>query len=419
MKPNIRTLLSTSALIVCLTGFCSCSNNTNSDKSIIDVASVVGKGSVHNASEFIEDIKYVTLETNQNSLIGLNPSIRIENNKIYLSDMRHIITIFDMNGRHLNTLNRLGRGDQEYPNIVDFAIIPNGNILILSWSGEMLEYDEDLNFVRRITPEEPIAANYLANFTLLQNGLFVSYTRIFGQSGTEEGLLVYDESFKTHFSYKDDYGVSKQSIQHDGYFPTVGNIRPYNYYLYNNDLTVYRVGNDTIFGINIQDNYSKYVRYFINYGVYTNPALITSKSERVPEDANIIQPLSIDETDHYLFFGFDFNGLAPEVFETDILVDSRGTTIKRNNTNVYAIYDKKSGELILLNQPSTGSLGLKDDLKGGPPFWPGVITAKQELVTWHNAHDLISLAEEGKIDKSLVANLKEGDNPIIVIATPK
>ena len=52
-------------------------------------------------------------------------------------------------------------------------------------------------------------------------------------------------------------------------------------------------------------------------------------------------------------------------------------------------------------------------------FWPKHITTKQKFIVWHDAYALISLAEDGKINKSIVANLKEDDNPVIVIATPR
>ena len=129
------------------------------------------------------------------------------------------------------------------------------------------------------------------------------------------------------------------------------------------------------------------------------------------------------ETDNYLFLKFNFRQLAPEPFEMKARVEEIEGGVRTIggaiNREVCAVYNKINGELILLNQPVPGTLGLKNDLTAGPIFWPSLTTTNQELITWHEAHELISLAEEGKIDKSLAANLKENDNPVIVIATPK
>ena len=47
------------------------------------------------------------------------------------------------------------------------------------------------------------------------------------------------------------------------------------------------------------------------------------------------------------------------------------------------------------------------------------LVVAQELYSWHDAADLLLLVEEGKMDKNLVKNLKEDDNPVVLIAVPK
>jgi len=132
---------------------------------------------------------------------------------------------------------------------------------------------------------------------------------------------------------------------------------------------------------------------------------------------------TIIECDDYIFMGFNFRKLAPEPFTTEGTTITSANTVTRmgggTNTTVNAVYDKKSGKLSLLNQPIPQKLGLKNNINNGAPFWPRSITKNQELVSWHNALDLVLLAEEGKIDQSIVANLKEDDNPVVVIAIPK
>jgi len=392
MKNLILTLFTAPIL------FCSCSDNTNSDKSIIDVASVVGKGSVHNVSEFIKEIKYIPLETGPNSMVDIIKSLTIENDKIYIGDEKGVINIFDINGKYLTTLNRIGKGPEEYLGMLDFTVTTEENIYILTMEGEVIWYDTDLKFIKRM----PLPKNaMLLSFTLLKSELFASRSINISTNPFKQEWIVYDNMLNILFSYD-----SK---------PNNSFINPPTAYIYDNTLRLYSNKSDTIFNVDIENNYSLSAGYITNYGKYSS--LETENSN------NSISLGYIIETSNYLFLRFNFNQLAPEPFEMKAREEEiEGGTRRIGggiNREVYAVYNKKGGELALLNQPVPGTLGLKNDLTNGPAFYPRFITVNQKLIAWHEAHELISLAEEGKIDKSIVANLKENDNPVIVIATPK
>jgi len=415
MKPSIKTLLLASALIAYLTAFYSCSNSTNNNTPIIDVKSVIGKGAIHNTSEFIKDIKYVPLETGPNSMVGSIVKVVVESNRIYISDNQGKINIFDTDGRYLNTLNKKGRGPQEYLRVTDYTVDPAGSIFILSELDGIVEYNSNLEFVEKTSFNSDSNNIYYWDILLLKKGLFVSnvYDLRSFDTGYKQALTIYNDSLEVRVSY------STELISNN---PASIRRMPYEYYIYNGDLVIYRMVSDTISSIDIDNNYLKSVKYILNYGGYALTEEIM-RTEDIYIDANHISLNKLMETDNYLFMSLDFMNLAPEPFYkkdvSSIFYREDSKSIFDRNSYVNAIYNKKSDKFVLLNQPYTGALGLKDDIIGGAPFWPRIITQKQELVTWHNTFELISLAEEGKIDKSLVANLKEGDNPIIVIATPK
>ena len=414
------------SLIASLVLFYSCSgSDANENNPIIDVESALGTGKIHNASEFIKEIKYVPLETSSSSMVGNIRKVFVEGGKIYVWDDKSIINIFSITGRHLNTLNRVGRGPEEYANMSDFIIAENGNIFILSQNKEIIEYDNSLKFIRKT--EFGSDARYL-DFISLGNGLFASNIIEFSMESrsSEERWTVYDyhDSLKTRFSYSSEAttrtaggtGIDQAPIFYI-------RLNPYKQYKHNNDLNIYKRGNDTIFNIDIENDYSKSARYIFNYGKYVFLEEMESGINSAPADLKAISLTSLLESNDYLFLEFNFRGLSPEPFEIEsdymVVNGTRITTQEGRNTDVYAIYHKKRREIILLNQSSPRTLGLKDDVTDGVVFWPKHITTKQELVTWHDAYELIFLAEEGKIDKSLVANLQEDDNPVIVIATPK
>ena len=413
MDSSTKIHLPVFILTLCLVVLYSCSGNTGTDTQIIDIESAVGTGSIHKASEILKDIRYIRLETTPASLIGYIRNIIIENGKIYILAYGNVntITIFDINGKYLNTLNRTGRGPEEYLSITDFTVNSQGNIVIASDEAEILEYNSDLKFVRKITPDENALSNSRKwNFIMLTDGLFASGIIYAGTNpgDVKQDLIIYNED---SLSVLQSYNVNTQQL-----IPGVSSvvISYYERYIYENSLNIYKIGNDTIFNIDYENGYLKTARYIMNYGKYRlSEELYFETYESGSEELRLIYINSLYETDKYLFMDFNMNALAPEP------VEIKTNTRSYKRTNVYALYDKKQRKFYFLNQPIPQVPGLKDDIVNGIPFWPKRVTAKQELFTWYNALELISLAEENKIDQSIVVNLKEDDNPVIVIATPK
>jgi len=420
-------------LIASFLGFYSCSSsNSSEDNIMIDVESVVGKGSIHKASDFIKEIKYIPLETNSNSMVGDISNLIVMNNKMYVRDNKNVITIFDMNGKYLNTLNRVGRGPEEYMAISDFEVASNGNIFIASRQEGLVEYGADLKFIRKISPEGGREAGIM-DLIILKDGLFASNSMVFDwQAGSAEQVWkIYNESFETLFSYNANPEVqSSSSGSGENVVRTAGvRINPYQYYIYNKNLSLFRAGNDTIFSINYENDYLKSARYVLDCGKYQytegmeGSINLSSSGPSGPAKLEAISLRTTVETGNYLFMRLDFRGLAPEPFNTEGTETRNGNSVIRmgggSNTDVNAVYNKSTGKLSLLNQPIPKVLGLKNDVNNGAPFWPRNITDKQELISWHNALDLVLLAEEGKIDQRIVENLKEDDNPVVAIAIPK
>ena len=411
-------------LIASLAIFYSCSGPDNSGgNSIIDVESAIGTGKIRNASEFIKSIRYIPLETVRESMVGNIRKIIVHDNKIYISDDKKVINIFDMDGRHMRTLNRTGRGPEEYLNLTDFVIDPQGNIFIASQNEGVIEYDTNLNFIKKIYPTENGSAGFL-DILRLKEGLFSSntYKIDFTGGAHEQTWIIYDDSFNIRFSYNSNPTSVAEDNSGEGTSVAI-RINRYRQYLYNNHLNIHRVGNDTIFNVDFENNYLKSAKYIVNCGKYRYLEEMGNSIEGAPADLKAISLDNLIETDNYLFMRFNFRGLAPEPFEQEgnyaIMNGKRINMGADKNTDVYAVYNKKNGRLEILNQPVPQKLGIKDDIMKGEAFWPRFTTAEQELITFHNAFDLVMLAEDGKIDRSVIGNLKEDDNPVIVIAIPK
>lgn len=91
---------------------------------IIDIEAAVGTGRVMELSEIADKVQYVPLETTKESLVnGGIITLSYVNGLIYVMDMSQV-KIFDSNGKYLSTVNRQGRGPEEYTDIINAGVFP-------------------------------------------------------------------------------------------------------------------------------------------------------------------------------------------------------------------------------------------------------------------------------------------------------
>jgi hypothetical protein len=86
------------------------------------------------------------------------------------------------------------------------------------------------------------------------------------------------------------------------------------------------------------------------------------------------------------------------------------------------LYNKKSGEFTLLNHPTKGTPGLKDDILDGPPFIPQYMSEDNYAVKLFQPNELIDYVSENEVSAELhniAATLKESDNPVVALVKLK
>lgn len=90
-------------------------------------------------SDLVEDYKYVQLETDSTSMVGEIKKVSVSgNNLIILSDG---IQCFDMNGKHLYSINKKGRGPSEYIEATDMSIDKNQLYIYDNYQYKVLIFD--------------------------------------------------------------------------------------------------------------------------------------------------------------------------------------------------------------------------------------------------------------------------------------
>ena len=125
--------------------------NIHIKKNIIEAISI---------DEIFDEYMFVGLEATDSSLIGEPGKIVLKDGIIYVLDRGRLVQ-FTINGSYLRTLDRRGRGPQEYLGIDDF-VIENEEIIIWDRNSKtLLRYSLDNEFINRFVLNDFASTIYL------------------------------------------------------------------------------------------------------------------------------------------------------------------------------------------------------------------------------------------------------------------
>ncbi len=409
-----------SLLIVCI--LCACSKDTKpTDKTIIPIADAVGTGEILNLSDYAESVKYIPLETNDSVLIASIGSAYKQGN-VYLVKNHQRGTkaqcfLFDKNGKFIRTIGKTGESPEEYTSIRSIDVRPNANTIFMDHREKCLEYDRNGQVIKYIRmPEcpdkmqhgETSSINDSTYLSLLTSPLHRYHKGILFNAKGEEIKLI------------PNYFEREKSENGKGNWGSLDGKS----YRFNNQIRLWRSWDDTIFTIN--KNLDTEVVYRFDFGKHKVPM---EWMESIKEDyANVdyVYPTTIYESTRYLFFDFQCGRNAPEKFEYELEGVGQGIRSKRIlvNVSVYGLFDKNKGQLTLLNQPVKHKyLGFRNDLDGGPAFWPKYISSKDEMVTWFMAEEFLEIYEQLPAPspelKAVAEKLSSDDNPVLMVVKLK
>ena len=130
--------------------------------------------------DHIDHIRFIPLETTDESLIGFPSKTLIRNNKIYVgcASTTHSLFVFDMDGNFLFRIARRGQGPGEYIAFGDFDVRPNGDIYIHDpFTHRFLIFNSEGEFQRSIQ------TNYISSgFALIgDNKMYWANLRAYGR----------------------------------------------------------------------------------------------------------------------------------------------------------------------------------------------------------------------------------------------
>ena len=122
-------------------------------------------------SPHVEEYYYIPLETREESLLDGIESIRniaIHKGEIYVAVNSQII-VWDNQGRYKRFLSKRGQGSDEYQNLGDFQIWPDGGITLVSGE-ELITYSSSFNLVHR---QRFAGFGYIETFSALDDSLVI------------------------------------------------------------------------------------------------------------------------------------------------------------------------------------------------------------------------------------------------------
>jgi len=179
-------------LFVCMI-FQSSDNRRISNYSLDDVPIIIDVNTMRKSPLTVNPLKmknlrYVTLETTDECLIGNADKVLISNNRIYVADFHKTMTlfIFDLNGKFISKIAKRGQGPGEYISFNDFDIYHNENVYIFDSHGrKILTYNSAGEYLKEIKLKY-----YLLNFCIIDEKMY--WSPIYNNGIIFANLAVYD-----------------------------------------------------------------------------------------------------------------------------------------------------------------------------------------------------------------------------------
>ena len=313
-------------------------------------------------SDISESIRFIPLETNDSILVGRVLNVRLESDKLYVSDYNGIF-VFDQNGKFLNTIGSKGRGPKEYISLYDFYPADEF-VWLLDGSGKKaLKFTDTGTFVTSVEFDPlQLYINYYSD----GKDLFICFLPDHGQSDTDVMLAFYNTN-----------GLMVDSVLHPK--PIIpGGLRRFTIYSeaqfiqFRDQIKFKHVFNDTIYSIR---NNKLHPNMVLHLGAGKANELARAEAMNQGVEYNIFQGMDVTnlkgESDRYLFLSV-------------------------NNSNIY--YDKKEQEIHkwMFTLPEDDRIDVEQSKK----FVPMYIDKNGNLI-------------------GQTAPANEEDNPVIVIAILK
>jgi hypothetical protein len=398
--------MKTKLLILLFIFLCSCrrSDNQNTDGTIkvIDLYSEP-ESEIIKVSDIATDLEYIPFQTTDNSLVKSITKIVTRDNNIYIKNSFDEILCFDKKGNFLYKLNKTGRGPGEYTFISDFDISSDNKILIVLSSGNILLFNNtgtEFIFSKSINFRQPRPSK----ISIIQGTTNILLS-IDPNMGTEQSLSILININGDTLYYKPNpysfenkttqYRMANESLQYE----------------FDNKVCVKEEFSDTVFCVNRESNEVQPRLIFDSHGKGFLPRIRYDIEYARSHADELFWVFLIIETPRYIIY-----------------------TYEHNKTRNKILYDKLVNKKFKIGQQNYGEdfkETLEDDINGGPIYDPtfcsenklyssvDALTLKKYISSEEFVKAKVNEPKKKEDLKKLANSLKETDNPLLIIMTPK
>ena len=397
--------LKLSVLCVCMV-VVSCKSADTAKTHIINFPEAIDNIGIVNLSDVAKSIRYVPLETRGDALVGQMTRTSYDGTHIIVADLQSgIINVFDNSGKFVKSINKRGRGPEEFSSSISNISFFDGNIVVMTIQ-EVLEYDMAGNFIGRVATPKVEGYNVMSPAIIGENR-YAAILVDFATGNKEYCAVVYDSLLVVEQLIATPSDTDIQMMSPPPRSNTDGVVRAVAFLptklVQNSDkFFLFQPESREILSIenpNIIDT-----AYVIEYGGYKMPEGLMP---REAAESRYLSLSSFIESEKFLFM--TINSMATIV-----------TTLGSRMMNF--LYDKQTKKTSLLYDKAEGKKGFKDDIAGGPEFWPGSLFGKKTVLSNITALSLIEFAESNTVSKELekiISAIDENSNPVIAIVELK
>jgi len=398
---NIRFFIYTSLIL--LSFGCAHSDHTETEHlETIDLSNGFYEDQKSNLSEIAAEVINIPLETRPECIIGKIRKVLYLNDRLLVLDRQtHRLYIFDINGRYLNRIDRIGRGPSEYIQITDFTASAEKEEIVI--------YDDRQQKVLKYDLEGRFLDAHHINYWPLK----IAFTPDQKQLALmcPQPLDIYANNTSVSFmdaEWKPTARLIKHKIE-DVEEHKTKIITPHSFFSYKDSLTIWENYCDTIY--RITKDMKVIPRYLIKLGEEAMPKELAAYENKLDQyifDFALIN--KVFEVEDYFFVSGVYKGVMKEIFYN-----------KRNKEcyNTVFHYTYKDH-------------GFHNDMDGGVPFWPRGIAGEGWVF---NLFQPFELKEYWKLDyfkaikekypekkktlQEIINQSKVDDNPIIQLVKLK
>ncbi|MDR1755336.1 MAG: 6-bladed beta-propeller, partial [Culturomica sp.] len=159
--------------------------------------------------DWVQDVEVIPLETSDKALVGMVDGVIATDSNIIIYDWMRSqrVFIFNRDGKHRATINRSGRGPQEYVRFAHVAMLPDNQTLAIhdNGDGKVLFFSLDGRFISSI----PMGFGFSRMEYLDENKVVCAK---FGSGENDPGLQEYENRTDLLFFTDNKFGIKGSAI---------------------------------------------------------------------------------------------------------------------------------------------------------------------------------------------------------------